>query len=167
EAQMKRIFALACLSSATALLSPAQPAASPVLSALQAELARSMEHLKLQPTPPYFLSYEVTEAHSVDASGSFGTLTRSNQSRRRNLDIDLRVGDYKLDNARPIRGAMTNYAARFSYVEMPTDDDADAIRANLWYQTDLHYKRAVEQLTSAKTNSRVKVEQEDNSGDFS
>jgi len=62
---------------------------------------------------------------------------------------------------------MTNNAPRFSYVEMPTDDDADAIRANLWYHTDLHYKRAVEQLTSARTNSRVKVEQEDNSGDFS
>jgi len=29
-----------------------------------------MQQLKLQPTPPYFLSYEVTEAHSVDVSGS-------------------------------------------------------------------------------------------------
>jgi TldD protein len=164
---MKRLFALVCLSPATALLSPAQPAATPVLSALQAELDRSMEHLKLQPTPPYFLSYEVTEAHSVDVFGSFGTLTRSNESRRRNLDIDLRVGDYKLDNTRPIRGGGTNNAPRFSYVEMPTEDDADAIRANLWHHTDLQYKRAVEQLTSAKTNSRVKVEQEDKSGDFS
>ena len=164
---MKRLFALACLSSATALLISSEPTATPVLSALQAELDRSMEHLKSQPTPPYFLSYEVTETHTVDVSGSFGTLTRSNDSRRRNLDIDLRVGDYKLDNSRPIRGGMTNNAQRYSYVEMPTDDDADAIRANLWYHTDARYKRAVEQLTSAKTNSRVKVEQEDTSGDFS
>jgi TldD protein len=164
---MKRLLALVCFSSATALLSPAQPAATPVLSALQAELDRSMEHLKSQPTPPYFLSYEVTETHTVDVAGSFGTLTRSNESRRRNLDIDLRVGDYKLDNSRPIRGSMANFGSRSSFVEMPTDDDPDAIRASLWYHTDLRYKRAIEQLTSARTNSRVKVEQEDNSGDFS
>lgn len=164
---MKRLFALLCLSAVNAVVSPAQPAASPVLSALQAELDRSMEHLKAQPTPPYFLSYEVTETHRIDVSGSFGTLTRSNEQRRRNLDIDLRVGDYKLDNTRPIRGGLSDNRARYSWVEMPTDDHADAIRAILWYHTDRQYKRALEQLTSAQTNARVKVEQEDNSGDFS
>jgi TldD protein len=160
---MKPLLALLCLSAASAGVSLAQP----VLSALQAELDRSMEHLKAQPTPPYFLSYEVTETHRIDVSGSFGTLTRSDEARRRNLDIDLRVGDYKLDNTRPIRGGAGNSGSRYSWVEMPTDDSPDAIRATLWYQTDLHYKRAVEQLTAAKTNSQVKVEQEDNSGDFS
>ena len=164
---MKRLFTLMSLSLATALLGPAQPAATPVLSALQAELDRSMATLKSQPAPPYFLSYEVTENHSVDVSGSFGTLARSGESRRRNLDIDLRVGDYKLDNTRPIRGSMSGGGGRMAYVDMPIDDDADAIRATIWYHTDAHYKRAVEQLTSVKTTSRVKVEQEDNSGDFS
>jgi predicted Zn-dependent protease len=126
-----------------------------------------MLHLKSQPTPPYFLSYEVSETHRIDVSGSFGTLTRSSDQRRRNLDIDLRVGDYKFDNTRPIRGGAQDNRARYSWVEMPTDDNADAIRANLWYHTDQQYKRAVEQFTSAQTNARVKVEQEDNSGDFS
>jgi predicted Zn-dependent protease len=126
-----------------------------------------MEHLKSQPTPPYFLSYEVTETDRIDVYGSFGTLTRSDQQRRRNLDIDLRVGDYKLDNTRPIRGGQQDYRTRYSWIEMPTEDNADAIRADLWYRTDLQYKRAVEQLTAVQTNSRVKVEQEDNSGDFS
>ena len=163
---MKRLLTLILLAPATALLGQAQTAATPVLSALQAELDRSMATLKSQPTPPYFLSYEVTDTHSVDVSGSFGTLARSGESRRRNVDIDLRVGDYKLDNTRPIRGG-TGGGSRMSYVEMPIDDNADAIRANLWYNTDQHYKRAVEQLTSVQTNSRVKVEQEDNSGDFS
>jgi predicted Zn-dependent protease len=160
---MRHLLALLCLSAATAL---AQPAATPVLAAMQAELDRSIEHLKSQPNPPYFLSYEVTEVNRTDVSGAFGTLTRSSQQQRRNLDIDLRIGDYKLDNTHPIRGGGNN-GSRSSWVEMPTDNDPDAIRANLWYQTDLHYKRAVEQLTAAKTNASVKIEQEDNSGDFS
>ena len=58
---MNRLFTLMLLSLATALPSPAQSAATPVLSALQAELDRSMATLKSQPAPPYFLSYEVTE----------------------------------------------------------------------------------------------------------
>jgi predicted Zn-dependent protease len=52
-------------------------------------------------------------------------------------------------------------------VEVPIEDDPDAIRAVLWYETDKKYKRAVEQLTTARTNSQVKVEQEDKSSDFS
>jgi predicted Zn-dependent protease len=151
----------------SAATSSAQTAASPVLSALEAELDRSMGQLKTQPVPPYYLSYEVTEADRVDVSGAYGTLTRSGAQRNRNLEIDLRVGDYKFDNTHPIRGGDSGGRSRYSWVETPADDNPDAIRAIVWYQTDLQYKRALEQLTTAKTNSQVKVEQEDKSGDFS
>jgi TldD protein len=164
---MKRLPVLLCLSAAFHTVQAAPPVEPPVLSALQAELERSMQNLKSQPVPPYFLSYEVTERHSVDVSGSFGTLTRSSESRWRILDIDLRVGDYKLDNTRPIRGGMQDGRGGASYVQIPIDDNPDAIRATVWYQTDRRYKRAVEQLTAVKTNTQVKVEQEDKSGDFS
>lgn len=165
---MKRLFAFVCLLAAIAPLAPAQPAGEKVLTAMQAELERSMEHLKTQPIPPYFLSYEVTQTDRADVYASFGTLVRSDEQSRRNLDIDLRVGDYKLDNTRPIRGnQQQDFRSRFAWVEMPSEDNADAIRANLWYHTDQQYKRAVEQLTQVKTNTQVKVEQEDKSGDFS
>jgi predicted Zn-dependent protease len=126
-----------------------------------------MAHFKSQPKPPYFLSYEITENHSVGVSGAFGTLTRSGESRWRNLDIDLRVGNYKLDNTRQVRGGMPQGRSGYSTVRMPVDDNPDAIRASVWYQTDLNYKRAIEQLTAVTTNAQVKVEQEDKSGDFS
>ncbi len=163
---MKSILTLLLCSTITAVPAFAQAMGSPVLSAMQAELNRSMEALKSQPTPPYFISYEVTETHSVQVTGSFGTLAQSTESKRRNLDLDLRVGSYKLDNTHPIRGGMQG-AQRVSTIEMPLGDDVDAIRASLWYNTDANYKRAVEQLSAAKTNAKVKVEQEDNSGDFS
>ena len=62
-----------------------------------------MEHLKKQPNPPYFLSYEVIETESMNISGSFGALVSSTPlNRRRQLGIDLRVGSYQLDNTHPI-----------------------------------------------------------------
>src|SRR5579864_9335438 len=85
------------------------PRKSGIADALKAELARTMDHLKKQPTPPYFMSYELTETAQTSVSGSFGALVSSipiNVSRQ--LGIDLRVGDYKLDNTHPIRGAMGN-----------------------------------------------------------
>lgn len=83
----------------------AAPAAgqSGVLDAMKAELDRSMELLGEEETPPYFLSYEISESRSASASASFGALTGSDERHERLLDIDLRVGDYSLDNTRPIR----------------------------------------------------------------
>lgn len=41
--------------------------ASPLLQAMRAELKRSVDLLKRQPVPPYFLSYEITETHAGDS----------------------------------------------------------------------------------------------------
>ena len=136
----------------------------PVLVALNAELARSMDILSERPEPPYFLSYEVTEQDSAAASASFGTLTYSYQRRSRVLDVDLRVGDYDLDNSRPIRNARR---PRRTYTRVPIEDDVDAIRSVVWNQTDLSYKQALQQLTRVRTDIEVKVDAEDQSADFS
>jgi len=133
------------------------------------ELTHSLDALKGQSTPPYFLSYEIGESNNISIVGSFGTITRSNESRRRLMNIDLRVGDYKVDNTRALRGSgqSFDFADRFSFIEIPIEDDPAAIRTTLWYHTDQKYKRAVEQLTKVKTNMQVQVEQEDKSADFS
>jgi predicted Zn-dependent protease len=140
-----------------------------VLAAAKDELARSMTKLADQPEPSYFLSYEITENHRVSVNGSFGMITGSNEDVTRLLDIDLRVGDYALDNTRPIRGGSRGmrFFDRFSSIRLPIEDDPQAIRGILWYHTDRKYKRAVEKLTKVQTNVQVKVEQEDKSADFS
>ena len=144
------------------------PKASPVLAVMKTELTRSMEQLKKQATPPYFLSYEIIEIENATVAGSFGTLAASSPvSRSRSLGIDLRVGEYKLDNTHPIRGAMPNFLDSFSNYTVPIEDDADALRARLWYYTDQKYKRAIEQLIAVKTNVKVKADETDKSGDFS
>ncbi len=145
------------------------PAPSPVLGAMKAEMSRSMAALRAQPTPPYFLSYEVTELHSASVSASFGAVTQSDESRRRLVDIDLRVGDYALDQTRPLRGGASpsSFSDRRGPIACPIDDDPEAIRSVLWYHTDQAYRRAAERFVRVKTNVEVKIEQEDRSGDFS
>ena len=145
-----------------------QPAAG-VLGAMKVELSRSLQTLKQQPTPPYFLGYEITEDRVIAVAGSYGKIEASGETCRRQLDIDLRVGDYSLDNTHSLRSdslSLSDYF-RYSFIEVPIEDDAEAIRSVLWYHTDRAYKGAVEQFTKVKTNVEVKVEQEDRSADFS
>src|SRR5439155_898196 len=66
-------------------------APSPVLDAMRTELARSLTTFKGQPTAPYFLSYEITEDHTVDVAGSFGAITQRSERRHRALNVHLRV----------------------------------------------------------------------------
>ncbi len=47
---------------------------SPVLRAMKAELDRTMSKLKDKPTPPYFLSYAVTEVTSTVIAASMESL---------------------------------------------------------------------------------------------
>ena len=61
------------------------------------------------------------------------------------VDVDLRVGDYQLDNTHQLRG-QAGGSDRFTMIPIPLDDDPDAVRAILWYQTDARYKRARERL---------------------
>jgi predicted Zn-dependent protease len=144
------------------------PNSSPVLAAMKAELASSIAQFKKQPTPPYFLSYEIIEVESTTIAGSFGVLVASSPpTRTRFLGIDLRVGDYMLDNTRPVRGALSNILDTYVNYTVPIDDDVDALRARLWYYTDQRYKRAIEQLIAVKTNVKVKADETDKSGDFS
>ena len=138
-----------------------------VLTAMKTELDRSMKILGEQPVPPYFLSYEITERKTISAGAAFGALTSSGESRGRMLDIDLRVGDYALDNTRPLREQNSLSLSNFNFSLAPVEDDVDAIRALLWAETDKRYKQALEELTAVETNVQVKVEAEDKAGDFS
>jgi TldD protein len=112
----------------------AQQSSSAVLEAMKAELARSQATFKSQPVPPYYIGYQITETHNYMVRGEFGRLVNSSENRSRQLHIDLRVGDYAMDNTREIRGEF-NFP-QFAFAVTPIDDDVDAIRAALWHTTD-------------------------------
>jgi TldD protein len=147
----------------------AQQAPDPVLSAMQQELTRSLANLKKTPQPPYFLSYQLTDNHGIQVSASFGALTGSNDRTTRLLDLDLRVGDYALDNTHAVRDAERygDFSDQMERLRIPLENDPDALRVSLWRETERKYRSAVQRLQKVKANVQVKVEAEDRSGDFS
>ena len=140
-----------------------------VLTAMQQELDRSLQNLKKTPTPPYFLSYQLTDNRAIEISASFGALTGSSDRTTRYLDLDLRVGDYALDNTHPLResGGFGDMSEQFERQRIPLDDNPDALRVALWHETERKYRNATQRLQQVKANVEVKVAPEDRSGDFS
>src|SRR6185295_1923961 len=143
---------------------------SPVTQALEQEMKRAFDLLKQKGNPaPYFLSYAVRETESVDIEAALGALSSSQKDHSRLLDIDVRVGNYDLDNTHQIRGQRgTNTGPAFSYpVLMPIDNDVDALRSVIWLETDRKYNAAVERFIQVKANRTIKVDEEDTSADMS
>lgn len=140
-----------------------------VLKAMEEEMARSMKNLGHDGNPaPYFISHQVTESQKASISASFGALMFSNQNHNRLLYSEVRVGSRQLDNTHPLRGSRTGYGADYiAPVRITTENDPDAIKADIWMDTDARYKAAVKQLIQIKTNKGVTVKEEDQSDDFS
>jgi TldD protein len=148
---------------AAASLAVAQP--SPLLDALSQELNRNYTALRQKTEPPaYFLSYEVTEQEYRSVSGTLGTIESTNNAKNRVLDVSVRVGNAKLDNYHRVRGERVQFTsgALLSY-----EDNVNAIKRRLWLETDRAYRSAAERLIRIKTNTQVKVAEEDDSDDFS
>ncbi len=143
-----------------------QPEKSLLLKAMEEELNRSMKGLSEKGNPPpYFISYDVTETQSAMIIASYGALRRGSKEHSRLLDVEVRVGDYKLDNTHRLRGV---YDFRFpAPVSISLEDDLDAIKSALWLETDKKYKAAMERLIQVKAQKTVKVKEEDESDDFS
>ena len=158
-------FAVLCLAAAGLVAQQSDP----VLTAMQQELTRSFGNLKKAPLPPYFLSYQLTDNRAVDVSASFGALTGSSDVNTRLLDLDLRVGDYSLDNTHPLRGGEMgeDFGDQFDHQRIPLDNDPDALKVALWRETESKYHSALQRYQKVKANVQVKVEAEDRSGDFS
>jgi TldD protein len=134
---------------------------------LQSELQRNFQALKKQDAPAYFISYTLHDTRSTRLGASFGALYRNDEARNRFATVEVRVGDYDLDNTHPIRGDSRAMGPRVSRVALPLTDDDQSIRLALWRATDRTFKQASEALIRVKTNVAAKVKEEDPSPDFS
>src|ERR1700730_15490143 len=96
---------VAALSVAALLVSP--PAVqlraqqSPILAAMQDEMARSMSELRMKDAPPpYYIAYELHDRTLVDVSGRLGAIMENSPRRMRVLRVEVRVGNYDFDSSR-------------------------------------------------------------------
>ncbi|HZL19849.1 MAG TPA: hypothetical protein VFG23_19095, partial [Polyangia bacterium] len=142
----------------------------PGFDALELELQRGMRDLSAKgKPPPYFIGYEVQDRNETTIMASYGALVQSTNRRTRILDTDVRVGDYHLDSTHAIRSNDFDISSVIGGhpVALPLSDDATALRAVAWLETDRRYEEAAERLVKIRTQRTLKVAEDDPSDDFS
>ncbi len=140
------------------------------MRAMKDELARSINALQLQKmSKPYFIAYRMDEITQNSISATLGSLTENQPSHTRLIGVEVRVGDYALDNTNyvsiaDIGSVMTGMFNSIS--QAPLDDDYGQIRRSFWLATDSRYKKALEDLSTKR--SALEMRQHSNEpADFS
>ena len=125
-----------------------------VMRAMKDELARSVAQLQLQKMDkPYFLAYRMDEINQNSISAMLGSLTQDQPLRMRMIGVEVRVGDYALDNSnylssRMFGGGRAGFLSGIS--QAPLDDDYQQIRRDFWLATDSQYKKALEDFSGKR-----------------
>ena len=124
----------------------AQADTAALMAAAEAELERAMT-LQLPGQPePYFIAVEILDGEVSTSMASFGGLISHGADPYRTARVEVRVGDYQLDN--------TNFNASFGERSgvmsrgLPHEDDVLALRRELWLALDAAYKGATEQMAA-------------------
>jgi hypothetical protein len=147
------------------LMSAGLYAQDAVTRAMQDEMQRSMKKLRLQQMElPYFISYKVTDTNSKQAAASFGSLLSSSENHTRMLTVEVRVGDYALDNSNflSFQFGASGVVRMFGGVEeVPLDDNYDELRRQIWLATDGAYKKALEDLSGKRAALQNKSRTDD------
>ncbi|MFA6094094.1 MAG: metallopeptidase TldD-related protein [Elusimicrobiota bacterium] len=149
---------------------PAELSKDPVLAVLETELGRTVKGLKnAEKVPLYYLGYELRDERTHDITASLGALNAENEQHYRSLDVDLRVGDRRFDNTHQIKGheSWSEGNGQRHFTEVSSEDDPDALRADIWLRTEDVYREAVDRYTKVSANKAVTAEEEDKSDDFS
>src|ERR1035437_5170857 len=141
-----------------------------VMKAMRDEMARSMKQLTIENLEkPYFIAYRVVDSENAGAGASFAALNRSNSSRSRRLHVEVRVGDYKLDNSHFFFSNMNQGTTTQIYngiMMLTLEDDYKELRRQLWLGTDSVYKKAVEDISKKRATLQNRT-RTDESDDFS
>jgi TldD protein len=131
---------------------------------LQDEVNREFSVLKKQQVPVYYISYRVDDVNGYGATAQFGSLINSDSYKSRVLTINLRVGTPTLDNSHPVRDSQGSFG--YGRIELPAEDNADAVKNIVWKATNDAYLDAVSKFSKVKANVTVKVDEEDKAADF-
>ena len=150
KAMVIATMALPCCVSPTRAAAAAAPQDNDqTLRAMRDEMARSKTRLELkipgtnEPVKPYYVEYRLLDLDVREIVGQFGTLLTSTHTRNRFMDVEARVGNYKLDSSNFIgdegfRGFIGSQGS------VGIDRDYDSLRQDLWIATDQAFKEAVE-----------------------
>jgi predicted Zn-dependent protease len=162
--------AFAALALALPIAASAQ-SSSVLMDAMTTELHRAFTSLGKQAPgnqesdkqlPPYFLSYSVADSSAVSIRAQFGALVDSSANHERVADVQIRLGDPKLDNTHG-----THRGTAVKSLQLPLTDDREALARTLWLATNAGYGTALDNYLRVKTEAQVRAKEEDTSPDFS
>jgi hypothetical protein len=162
-----RIARFSVLLTAAASLAVLHAQDDVVMKAMRDEMARSMKELTIEKLEkPYFIAYRIVDSENTGVVASFGALNRSSTNRYRTLSVEVRVGDYKLDNSHFFFfnvGAGNSMQMFNGSTSLPVEDDYKELRRQLWLATDSVYKKAVEDVAKkrATLQNRTRTDETD------
>ena len=141
------LVAVLCCSVASAAQTPQDN--DHTLQAMRDEMTRSKTRLELQipgtdkPERPYYLEYRLLDLDVREIVAEFGALLSTTRTRNRFMDVEARVGTYKLDSSNFVSDdAFRGFIGPTGSVGI--DRDYDSLRQDLWIATDQAFKEAVE-----------------------
>jgi TldD protein len=141
------------------------------LRAMRDEMARSKARLQLiipgtqQPVRPYYVEYRLLDLDFREIVAEFGALVTTTRARNRFMNVEARVGSYKLDSSNFISDdAFRGFIG--SQGSVGIDRDYDSLRQDLWIATDQAFKQAVETY-SRKQAYLSSLARQSNIDDFS
>jgi TldD protein len=119
------------------------------LQAMRDEMERAKTRLELripnidQPVRPYYVEYRLLDLDVREIVAEYGTLLSSKHVRNRVMNVEARVGSYKLDSSNFVgEDAFRGFIGPTGTVGI--DRDYDSLRQDLWIATDQAFKEAVE-----------------------
>ena len=133
------------------------------LRAMKDEMSRSITELQLQKMDkPYFLAYRMDDINQTTVSAMLGSLTEEQPSHVRTIGVEVRVGDYTLDNSNYMSLRNFGGAGMFSSIrQAPLDNNYQQIRRDFWLATDSQYKKALEDLSAKRAALEMRKHTDD------
>ncbi|MCB9639613.1 MAG: TldD/PmbA family protein [Myxococcales bacterium] len=139
---------------------------------LHSEMNRYMKFFGAKKAPRiYFARYRLLEDKGVSVQAQDGVIIKQQDTRKtpgHQLNVVLRVGDYKLDNTGRDGYDWQIYRHLMNFSnQLPKEMSDSVLRKRLWQITDREYKESLAQYHRKRYTQSLKVEIKDKSGDFS
>ena len=148
-------FLLVVLSGAGGQVAWAQQDQDHTLQSMRDEMARSKARLELQipnsdqAVRPFYIEYRLLDVDIREIHAEFGDLLSSTRTRNRFMDVEARMGSYKLDSSNFVSDdAFRGFIGPTG--EVGIDRDYDSLRQDLWIATDQAFKQAVDTYSRKK-----------------
>jgi len=162
---IKSTFWIPTLALPFLLASLAQAQDDVAMRAMKDELARSVSQVQLQKMEkPYFVAYRMDDINRTSVSATLGSITEEQPMRMRMIGVEVRVGDYRLDNSNyvSLRSFGGGASGMFNSIgQAPLDDNYQQIRRDFWLATDTQYKKALEDLSGKRAALEMRKHTDD------